>query len=230
MKRIFLLFTILLLVSCGVKKVPQNELGLLKPVKLYETTETFQNNHPMDVNAGVLLKDQSDQHITIKGIFDLKTGEKIDKGISAWAMEFNGENYFNLGYSTDVNHWSSYSKFDVEGKYSLVIIDDNSPDILKRTSNSYGGGLTGALIAESLKWGKNWKDSDGVKKKILLIDSGDISRAAGNRNRSSHGNYMTRKQFQKILDETGTSLTEGKIKDIEFEKVLEIIEMANSKG
>ena len=38
---------------------------------------------------------------------------------------------------------------------------------------------------------------------------------------------MTRKQFQKILEETGISLTEERVKDIEFEKVVEIIETAN---
>lgn len=79
-------------------------------------------------------------------------------------MEYGDENYFNLGYSTDFNQWSSYGKFDIEGKYAAIIIDHNSPNILKFTGNAYGGGLTGALIAESLKWNKNWKDKNGIKK------------------------------------------------------------------
>ena len=227
MKRILLLLTIFLFASCGVQKVPLNELSSLKPVKLYETTEDYLNNRPMNLNAGILLKDQSEQHLTVKGIFDRQTGKKIKAGLSAWALEFNDTNYFNLGYSNDVNHWKSYAKLDFEGKYSLIIIDENSPYILRSTSNSYGGGLAGALIAESLKWGKHWEDKNGIKKRILLIDTEDISSQSGNRNRSSHGNYMTRKQFQKILEETGISLTEERVKDIEFEKVVEIIETAN---
>ena len=227
MKRILLLFSILLFVSCGVRKVPLNELSSLKPVTLYETTDAFLNKRPMNVEAGILLKEQSDQHITVKGIFDRRTGEKIDRGLSAWALDYNDKSYFNLGYSTDVNHWKSYAKFDIEGKYSIIVIDDNSPHVLKSTSNSYGGGLTGVLIAESLKWGKNWKDRNGVKKRILFIDSEDISPKMLDRNRSSHGNYMTRKQFQKILDEAGIELSEERIKDVEFEKILEIIHIAN---
>lgn len=230
MKRFLLLFSTLLFLSCGVQKVKQQDLGLLKPVTLYETTETFLNNEPMHVNAGILVKDQSDQHITLKGIFDRTTGEKIDKGLSAWAMEFNGDKYFNLGYSTDVNHWKTYAKFDIEGKYSVIVIDDSSPNVLKTTSNSYGGGLAGALAAESLKWGKNWKDRNGDKKRILIIDTEDVSPKRGNRNRSSHGNYMTRKQFQKIIAETEVNLSEEKIKDIKFEKIIEVIETANSRN
>src|SRR5690606_12993709 len=180
-----------------------------------------------NVEAGILLKEQSEKHITLKGMFDRRTGEKIDRGISAWALKYNDSKYFNLGYSNDVNHWKSYAKFDIEGKYSIIIIDDNSPHVLKSTSNSYGGGLTGVLIAESLKWGKNWKDRNGMKKRILFIDSQDISPKMLDRNRSSHGNYMSRNQFQKILEEAGIALTEERIKDVEFEKILEIIHIAN---
>ena len=227
MKKTVLILCLLSLISCGVSKVPTEELHTLDAVSLYETTDDYLNRKPMAVDAGVLIKDQSDQHITIKGIFDRKTGEKIDKGISAWAMEYKDENYFNLGYSTDVNHWSSYAKFDIEGKYSAIIIDDDSPYLLKTTSNAYGGGLAGSLIAESVKWNKNWKDENGNKKRILFIDTEDISPKMLNRNASSHGDYLTRKQFEKLMEEAGIKLPEEKIRDIEFEKVIEIIEAAN---
>ncbi len=227
MKKISLLVCILSFISCGTQRVALNELHTLDPVKLYETTGDYLQRKPMNVQAGVLIKDQSNQHVTVKGIYDLRTGEKIDKGISAWAMEYKDDNYFNLGYSTDLNHWNSYAKLDIEGKYSAVIIDENSPYVLKSTGNTYGGGLAGVLIAESLKWNKNWEDRNGVKKKILFIDTRDISPKSQNRNASSHGNYLTRKQFQKLMDEVNMTLTEEKIKEIEFERVIDIIEKAN---
>lgn len=233
MKRIAFFLCLLSLASCGVQRIPLNELDTLEPVTLYETTSDYLNKKPMQVDAGILVKDQSTQHITIKGIFNRKTGEKIDTAILAWAMEHGDHNYFNLGYSTDLNHWNSYAKFDIEGKYSAVIIDDNSPYVLKTTGNSYGGGIAGGLIAESLKWNKNWKDKNGVKKKILFIDTQDISPKKLNRNASSHGDYLTRKQFEKLMEETNMNFSEEKIKDIEFEKVVEIIKAANksnSKG
>lgn len=64
----------------------------------------------------------------------------------------------------------------------------------------------------------------------MNIDTGDISSKMLNRNASSHGDYLKRKQFEKIMEETGTSISEEKIKDIAFEKVLEIIEAANKNS
>lgn len=230
MRKTALVLSLLILVACGVQKIPQSELDTLEPVKLYETTNDYLNRQPMEVDAGVLIKDKSDQHITIKGIFDLNTGLKVDRAISAWALEYNHSNYFNLGYSTDVNHWASYAKFDIEGKYCAIFIDDNSPNVLKTTSTYYGGGLSGVLMAESLKWNKNWKDKNGIKKKILFIDTQDISPKMRSRNTGSIGNYLTRKQFQKILDDVDMTLTDEKIKDIEFEVIVEVIETANKNN
>lgn len=229
MKKTILFFALLILTSCGVQKIPLNQLHTLEPVKLYETSNDFLNKQPMEKELGILVKDKSDQHITTKGIFDLKTGEKSKSGISAWAIEYNNNYYFNLGYSTDVNHWGSYAKFDIKGKYCAIIIDENSPYILKSTSQTYGGGLAGSLIAESLKWGKNWKDEEGNKKRILFIDTEDIHNKMMSRNESAHGNYFTKKHFKKILDETGTVLTDEKIKDIEFNRIIELIKSANEK-
>lgn len=229
MKQTTLIFALLLLTSCGVQKVPLNELHTLEPVKLYETSNDFLNKKPMKNELGVLVKDKGNQHITTKGVFDLTTGVRSKKGISAWAIEYNDNLYFNLGYSTDVNHWGSYARFDIEGKYCAIIIDDNSPYILKSTSQSYGGGLAGVLIAESLKWGKNWKDENGSKKRLLFIDTEDVQNQMMNRNESAHGNYFTKKQFKKILDETGTVLTNEKIKDIEFDRIIKLINSANEK-
>ena len=92
MKRIAFFLCILSLASCGVQKIPSNELNTLDAVTLYETTTDYLNKKPMEVDAGVLIKDQSNKHITIKGIFDRKTGEKIDKAISAWALEYRDSN------------------------------------------------------------------------------------------------------------------------------------------
>ncbi len=229
MKQSILFYAMLILTSCGVQKVPLNELHTLEPVKLYETSNDFLNKQSLENELGILIKDKSDQHITTKGVFDLNTGEKSKRGISAWAIEYNDNHYFNLGYSNDVNHWGSYAKFDIEGKYCIIIIDDNSPYILQSTSQTYGGGLAGVLMAESLKWGKNWKDENGNKKRLLFIDTEDVQNRMMNRNESAYGNYFTKRQFNKILEETETVLTDEKIKDIEFDRIIELINKANKK-
>ncbi|MBV7439826.1 hypothetical protein KRX57_00155 [Weeksellaceae bacterium TAE3-ERU29] len=229
MKKLFLLFIVFTFVSCEIQKVPQNQLNTLIPVILYETSTDFINKKPQDAHVGILITEESSQHITIEGIFDLETGQRIVDGNSMWALNYKNNNYFNLGYSSDLNHWKSYAKFDIEGKYCAIIIDENSPYVLTTTGSNYGGGLTGLLIAESQKWGKNWKDKNGVKKKILFIDTEDISSGMFDRNRSSLGNYLTRKQFEKLLNKSGITLNDSNIKNVSFERVIEVIKEANKK-
>lgn len=226
-----LFFGFIFITSCEVYKVPLNQLNKLEPVVIYETTEDYINKKPMNVEAGILIATKSHQHVDLKGIFNINTGQKINKASSAWAIEYKNDIYFNLGYSNDLNHWETFIKFDIIGKYCISIIDDNSPNILKSTSSSaYGGGLTGVLIAESNKWGKNWKDKDGNKKKILLINTQEILKKSLRRNASSLGNYMTKKQFEIIIDEAKVLVTDENVKKIEFEKVLEIIKIANNNA
>lgn len=228
MRKATLLITLLILTSCGVK-IPLSELHTLEPIKAYETSNDFLAKKPMTAKLGVFVMEKSKQHITTKGIFNLDTGKINKMGESAWAIEYKGENYFSLGYSDDVNHWNSYAKFDIEGKYCAIIIDENSPSILNSTSVTYGGGISGFLLSESRKWGKNWKDKNGNKKKLLFIDNEDVKNKFIGRNPSSHGNYLTKQQFQKILHVTGTAMSDEKIKDIEFEKILELIKTANKQ-
>lgn len=231
MKKNILFLMLILLASCGPQKIKLSELHTLEPIKLFETSTDFLNQRAMGTELGVLITDKSDQHITTKGVFDLKTGEVNNKGLSAWAIEYKDERYFNLGYSSDLNHWGSYAKFDIVGTFCVIIIDDDSPHILQSKSQGYyGGGLVGglasALVAESSKWGKNWKDKEGNKKKLLFIDTEKVKPQAMNRNASAHGNYLTKKELEKILEITETTLEED-IKDIHFEKIIELIKIAN---
>ncbi|GAB7256487.1 hypothetical protein [Polaribacter sp. OB-PA-B3] len=227
MKKTIILLTILITTSCGIQKIPSTELHTLEPAKLYETTEDYISNK--SVEAGILIKERSNQHIKIKGVFDLNTGIKIKRGMSAWIIEYNGNKYFNLGYSGDVNHWNYFGKLDIEGKYCAIIIDKNSPNILKSSSNNYGGGLAGVLIGESSKWNKNWKDENGEKKKILFIDTENIRQKNANRNIGSLGDYLTRKQLQEITNEIGLNLSDTEIKNIMFEKIIQILKTENNK-
>ena len=148
MKPNFLYISFLFFLSCGVKNIPMDQLNELQPVKLYATTLDFLNKQPMMVDAGALINNQSDQHITVKDFFNMETGQKISRAMSAWAVEYKEKNYFNLGYSTEVHNWKSFAKLDLEGKYCLTIIDDKSPKVFKHTNNSYLGGLSGYLATQ----------------------------------------------------------------------------------
>lgn len=217
--------------SCEVQKLPTDQLSNLKPVKLYDTTEDYLNRKAREVDAGVLIKNQSNQHVTIKGFFDLKTGIKIHRGISAWAIEYDSSRYFNLGYTTVLNYWKSYAKFDIEGKYCAVIIDSSSPAVLTVTSsnNSGGFGLAGALAAESVKWNKNWKDKDGIKKRVLFINTNNIEPEFLGRNAGSAGGYLTRKDVRDLISILGMVLGDAKVNELPLEPVIDLIKKANKK-
>lgn len=230
MKYAVLFLSFFIFVSCGVQKIPLDELDTLIPVKLYATSNEYIQKTPMAVIAGVLTKEASRQHIKIKGFFDLNTGKKLNDVRFAWAIEYKGGVYFNLGYSSDVNHWNSFAKFDIEGRYCAVIINENSPNILKTTSNKYGGGIVGVLAQESHKWNKNWIDKYNLKVKILLVDTHDTIPKFGVSRKYIEGNYLTRKKLEEILEEMAITLTVEKTKDVKFEKVIEIIERANIKS
>lgn len=229
MKRLLFMAMLIAFTSCGTQKASLAEIANAKPVILYKTTTDFLDKNPMSLDASIIIKNESDQHITVKSIIDPKSGLKIDRGISAWTLEYNGDYYFNLGYSMDLNHWKSYAKLDIEGTLCAVIIDENSPNILKTNGTSYGGGLTGVLIGESSKWGKNWKDENGNKKKILFIDTRNVLPQIMGRNSGSLGDYLTRKQLKKLIIEHEIRVDTDEIKDIMFEQVLEIIKTINSR-
>lgn len=227
MKSLILILSLFIFSSGSAQKIPLDDLV---PVKLYKTTEDYVNKKPMSINAAVLIKEESRQHIKIKNIYDLNTGKKINKILSAWAIDYKGEIYFNLSYSNDVNHTKSYAKFDIKGRYCAVIVNENSPYILKTNSNFYGGGVVGALAKESHKWNKNWVDQYNLKVKILLVDTKDIETDIGVKKKFASGEYLSRKKLEEILTEMGITLTVEKIKDVKFEKVIEIIERANIKS
>ena len=229
MKKLILIITLVSLYSCGTQKASQAEIAKSKPIILYETTNDFTTNSPMQIKANAVIKKESNQHITIKKIIDPISGMKIKRAISAWAIKYNGNNYFNLGYSNDLNNWKSYAKFDIEGKICAIIIDKNSPNILKNSSTYYGGGLTGVLIGESTKWGKNWKDKKGNKKKILFIDTSNTLNKINGRNQGSLGNYLTRKDLKELIKKYQINIDTNNINEISFEKAIEIIKMINNK-
>lgn len=229
MKNLIIVFILISLYSCGTQKASVTEIANAKPIILYETTKDFVNDNPMQLKASAIIRNESNKHFTIKKIIDPISGMKIKRGISAWSIKYKGNNYFNLGYSGDLNHWKSYAKFDIEGRICAIIIDENSPNVLKTNGTYYGGGLTGVLIGESTKWGKSWKDKKGNRKKILFIDTKRTLRKNAGRNPGSLGNYLTRKQLKELIKNNNIKVDTDRIKDISFEKVIEIIEMINSK-
>lgn len=190
------------------------------PISLYKTTQDFLNGKKWDGKAIAVIKEEHEKYLLLNQIIDSTLNKPLKQGFSTWAIEYNGEKYFNLAYSTDLNHNKLFVKFDVTGPYCAIFIDRNAPNLLKNSGTYYGGGLTGVLIKESAKWGKNWKDESGADVKILFVNTSVLLSGA-----CSPGNYLTRTYLTQIAKRRGVDL--DNTEEISFEKAKEIIAKLN---
>ena len=191
--------------------------------QLYKTGEDY-NNNALSITYKAIINEDSDVHFVIRKFIDAKTGEKIKKGKNAWAIRYNNSNYFNLSYSKYDSTQGIFVKFNIEGRYCVVVIDKDSPFI--NTSYDYGGGLIGFLAGESGKWHKKWLDKEGVKKGIFIIDT-----VIENPNfHSSSAKILNAKRLKKLIKKNKLSIDTKTLKELSFEEVMEIIKLANSKN
>jgi hypothetical protein len=194
-------------------------------VDLFMLTQDYLNSTYSHEGATMIVKELGDSHIRMKKIINPTTGKKIRFASSSWALNYKGGNYFNLKYSTDLNNQRVFVKMDIEGKnYCAIIIDENSPRIIKNSGIYYGGGLQGVLIKESNKWNTNWKDENGSKKKILLIDLNNKEAPMMGVNTYCSGYLLRRKDVKNLF---GVNKPLSEIKKMSFEEIVSIIEMHN---
>ena len=191
-----------------------------EPVVLYANTPEFIQGKKANVNAVAVVKSLSATHLVVRKFIDSLTRKTIKRSHLAWALEYKGEKYFNMMYSHDIPNIQVFAKFDIVGKYSAIFITNDTPNAVKNGRPNYGGGLTGALIAQSATWNKNWKDKDGLPVKILLID---LTQATG---LMSYGDLLTRNQVKKLL---GDRELDDSIREMPFEEVVKLIEAYNKR-
>lgn len=218
MKKIILVSLLSLCIQAAYSQVKKSW------VILYETSEDFFSNNPWRTDAIAQIRGESDTHLWIRSFTEPGTKTKIKKSMSSWALEYNGNQYFHLGYSSDANQWNVFVRFDIVGNYSVIVIDESSPNIVKNAGGTGVLGLHGVLLKESQQWGKTWVDQHGKKRKILFIDRSDIQSQLGSRNSSSHGNFLSRKQLKNLIQKSNQEIDTD---DISFEGAIEIIRKLN---
>jgi hypothetical protein len=190
-------------------------------VNLYKTTDDYQARTYTDTNVVLQVREISKHHIWFYKFVEGKSGKKLAKAHTSWAIEYNGNNYFNLGYSSDLNNWKVFLRFDVERKnFCASFITSESPRVVKNSGPNYGFGLQGVLMKDSDKWGKNWVDENGEKVKILFIDLNTQYEPMLSRNKGSMGNLLTTAEVKTIF---GLELSKAEINQMSFEEIVELI-------
>lgn len=206
---------------------PTQAAVLERSVKLFNTTKDYLNNTPYEAEVIAIVKGESSEHLWVKQFIDKTTRQKIKRSNSAWAIEYKGETYFNLGYSTDMNAWKVFIKLSIKGRYCAAIVNKNSPNIIKNAgmnSGGYGGGIMGASIASSSKIGKNYVDEKGLKNKILFIDTQKIKSASMARNTASLGDLLSKKQLFELAPELKDKET------VSLEEAVKVLQKLNNNS
>lgn len=214
------------LTSCGVSKLEFDQIKQLQPVTLYAKSTDFMNKSPMPVNAGILIRDSSFQHITIKDVYDMETGMKVKKGKTAWAMTFKDSNYFNLYYFSEVIRGKTFVKFDIEGKYCLILLGEDRPKELKPSSDQVG--LANILSSEIGKMSNNWVDKNRMAYKVIFIDTDFIDPRFYDK--CALGFYMSKGKLKDVIKKHNLTAIDSKYENVtnRLEKAIEIIKVANA--
>lgn len=202
-------------------------------VDLYKTSQDFFEDKLWDVYASVIIKEEGEKYLIIENFILPKTREVFKEGISAWAIEHKGEKYFNMAYHVS-SRWRVYVKFDIIGKYSAIIIDENSHNKVGVDFNPYyGGGLQGLLFESLAKnaRGKNNQDGNGVRKEIYIIDSKQVYPKNGYKFKSCKARFLDEKELKRLYRKRhpDKKLKNKERKLMTFDDVVNLIYELNQK-
>lgn len=230
MKKIIFLLVLSSIYSCG-SQLTLREIRNAKSIIIYDTSEDYVHNNPIKINVKAVINKGSKQHISFKKIFNSDTGKIIKNWDWFWAINYEGDNYFNLLYSKDLKRIRTFVKFNIEGEICAIIIDKNSPDVLKNTTNQnivFTNSKAGIGVSFNIfdKTNKNQTD----KKVIFIIETNVLAPKFGARKAGSFAYYLGYGRLKNLIKENNIKIDYDKISDIPFEKVIKIIESLNKKN
>ncbi len=237
----FYLACILLIlgINCEAQLRFSGSSAIIENVKFYKTTDDFLSRTPTAEDKLVVLKGKQAREIASDSLrnniplimadkvaYNNSSLEKFREGERSWMLEFNGDFYFNLGYSQEVNSWGDWSRLDLVGKYCLIFIKPKSY-LDKQIGKGYGGtgGLAGALTRESFKWGKNLESVNNEKMKVLFINTSKQSNPYMSRFKGSIAYILTKKDLRNLSELYSIKFDE---KEATFEDVVDFVKKINN--
>lgn len=216
-----------LLITIAVNAFIVKAQGQIEEIQFryYQSTPDYVNRHLSDETISGKVKKISDDYIWLKlGLINTETSEKSKDAPKAWAIHYEGEDYFNMDYVTDFAAPNFYMKFDVTGHYSLIILDDEDFATLEkaRQDSYYGGGLSGVLINDAVTWGGSWLNESGEKMKLIFVNLGHLS-LKSKRGTNAPGFLLTKALLKDLIQQKD----EKKVAEYKVEEIIEIIQAKN---
>lgn len=195
-------------------------------IKLYLSTEDYKNKNPSKSSTYTEIVEQTEQYIIIDRIYESLTNLPLKDARNPWAISYKNVIYFNMTYSLDYPGRNLYAKFDIEGKFCALIIDENtSPKITN--GKYYGNGLTSIINKEISKTGRDWVDKESKKVRILVFNSTKIDKDSIYGHKVAYAKILTRKNINKLLNLT---LSEKIISEMNADEVILLIQKINNKS
>lgn len=231
MKIIIFLLVLSSIYSCG-SQLTLREIRNAESIIIYDTSEDYVHNNPMKINAKAVINKGSKQYISFKKIFNSDTGKVIKKWDWFWAINYEGDNYFNLLYSKDLKRARTFVKFNIEGEICAIIIDKNSSDVLKNITNQNIAFTNNpkAGIGVSFNIFDKTNKNQANKKVIFIIETNVLAPKFGARKAGSFAYYLGYSRLKDLIKDNNIKIDYDKISDIPFKKVIKIIESLNKKN
>ncbi|PHR70724.1 MAG: hypothetical protein COA67_07930 [Lutibacter sp.] len=194
------------------------------PVNLYKTTVDYKSNNLSETYKGIIV-DEGKDYVTISKIKDSVNDKVIQYGLSAWAIRYYENDYYNLSYYNSMTYQNAFAKFHLtEGRYYVVVLNANFANKITQNYNSYNGiSFSGSTVFSKLK--KTWLTQEGFRKQIILIDTKLEDASLQN----ASGINLSPRKLKKFIKKNKLKVNKESFKSMSFEEVIELIKLVNSK-
>lgn len=203
----------------------QNEKKLLS---VYLSTNDYLSDTPLEDKVICKTIWENSNLFRVKKFIDPQT-LKASKAIknAPWALSKDSSIFINFRYSDDIPGFEIFVKPGILGKYCAVFADKETLRLIGSHGINYGGGLTGALIGESAKWGDNWVSDSDKKIKIFILNT---TIQTNNKNYDGGGKnarwkVLTLRNFNELLN---LNFTKEELRKLKSEDIKSIISGKNS--
>lgn len=196
-----------------------------KTISYYLTSQDFVNGKtsrdgmvakiPLQKGAATLISKISDPAE--------KKGGRIN--VMPWSVLMDKDTLFNFRYCPELQGFEVYVKPDIIGEYCVVFADKDLLRTIGSKGPYYGGGLSGALIAESRKWGRNWTDENGDNIKIFINQTTKTERD-GVWGKNAIWKILTRKNANDLLN---VNLSDAQLETLTIAELRNMIYEKNKK-
>ncbi len=196
------------------------------PVHYYFSTDDLVHDRFSTDEIILEVKSMGPQFIYIKDVLDQFTGKRSERGMRAYAIQYDGYPYMNLLYSYNTKTPNLYIRLVIIGRFCLAVLDENFLNSMFDAQPYSGGGLAGYSFQARVTNGGKFLDRDGNTRKIFIIDTKDLSIVVPYTVKYAPAENLTKSTLKWLV---GKENFKGSTSDYTVEEVMAIVEDLNGR-